>query len=226
MTTTLEDRRTDRSLLRGYLHKTSNSLCGIKGYASLLADPDRHDGDSGRWAQKILAEIEKLEDIFRSVGTLTPDRGHPDIGIDLPGLVRDIGRSAIGHHENLDIKVGDLPEGEILLPVADLRLVLTELLANCAEGLDGQPGGVTVVIEGRRAASGRIELLITDDGPGLEGTLSNRAADPFITTKDGHLGIGLTRVGTLMDMYGLAWHLMPATPRGTTVALEIAESTD
>ena len=223
---TLEDHRTDRSLLRGYLHKTSNSLCGIKGYASLLADPSRHEGDSGRWAQKILAEIEKLEEIFRSVGTLTPDRGHPDIGIDMPGLIGDICRTAAGHHGNLDIRLGDLPDGEILLPVADLRLVLTELLANCAECLEGPAGRVAVTIEGRRGPSGRIELMITDDGPGLEGTLSNRAADPFITTKEGHLGIGLTRVATLMEMYGLAWHLFTPSPNGTTVALEIAESTE
>lgn len=226
MTWTIEDRRTGHSLLRGYLHKTSNTLCGIKGYASLLADPDRHEGDSGRWARKILAEIEKLEEIFRSVGTLTPDRGHPDIGVDMPGLVRDVCASAMAHHQGLDIRLGELPDGEILLPVADLRLILAELLANSAECR--AEAGIPVIVDvlGRVGPGLRIELMITDDGPGLEGALNECAADPFVTTKENHLGIGLTRVATLMEMYGLSWHIFAGADGGMTVTLEIAESTE
>ena len=42
-------------LLRGYLHKTSNSLCGIKGYASLIAREGAGDGDQAAWAAKMHA---------------------------------------------------------------------------------------------------------------------------------------------------------------------------
>ena len=68
--------------------------------------------------------------------------------------------------------------------------------------------------------------MITDDGPGLEGGLKEGALDPFVTTKENHLGIGLTRVATLMEMYGLAWRIFSGRDGGTTVALEIAEATE
>ncbi len=50
-------------LLRAYLHKTSNSMCGIKGYASLIAKGESAEGSTGRWARKILAEIQQMEEI-------------------------------------------------------------------------------------------------------------------------------------------------------------------
>ncbi len=80
------EHRPDRRLLVGYLHKTSNTLCGIKGYASLIADREAATGEAGLWARKILLEVERMEEIFRSVGDLTPVRRHPDTGVHLPGF--------------------------------------------------------------------------------------------------------------------------------------------
>ena len=79
--------RPDRRLLVGYLHKTSNTLCGIKGYASLIADRERSGGEAGQWARKIILEVERMEDIFRSVGDLTRGRRDPDTGVDLPRFI-------------------------------------------------------------------------------------------------------------------------------------------
>ena len=55
------DRRPDRRLLVGYLHKTSNTLCGIKGYASLIAGRESDGEQAGQWARKIIFEVERME---------------------------------------------------------------------------------------------------------------------------------------------------------------------
>ncbi len=62
----------DRKLLNGYLHKTSNSLCGIKGYASLIAEPETSIEQAMQWARKIVNEVERMEAIYHSVGILAP----------------------------------------------------------------------------------------------------------------------------------------------------------
>ncbi len=49
------------------------------------------------------------------------------------------------------------------------------------------------------------------------------AANPFVTTKEGHHGVGLTRVDTLMEMYGLDWKLESEAGRGTSIRLEVAQ---
>lgn len=230
MTALLENRASsaaagthDRRLLRGYLHKTSNTLCGIKGYASLIAAPDRDAGHAVRWARKIIREVEKMEEIFRSVGDLTAPRRHPDAGVDLPLLLEDIFGVCERKCAGLQVFSGRIPHGEILLPRADLCLVLTELLCNASEGLDGRPRPVRVEVTAAVQPTGRVALTLRDNGAGIDRDLISQVTTPFLTTKDNHVGVGLTRVETLMDMYGLAWALRSIPGQGTTVTLEVAE---
>jgi len=214
----------DRRLLVGYLHKTSNTLCGIKGYASLIADRGSEEGEAGRWARKIIAEVERMEEIFRSVGDLTRGPRHPDVGVDLPGLINDLVRKFSRDRSGMDLHIGPIPEGELRLPLADLVLMISEILNNCAES--GAPGqrAIAVEIRGECDQEGRVFLVVTDDGGGMGQELVSQASSPFVTTKEGHHGVGLTRVDTLMEMYGLDWTIKSEDGRGTRVSLEVAEA--
>lgn len=217
------DQRPDRRLLAGYLHKTSNTLCGIKGYASLIAEGEDQDDQAGRWARKIILEVERMEEIFRSVGDLSRRRGHPDAGLDLVGFVTDTASAWAENRPGVDLALGRLPEGELRLPAADLALLLKEILDNCGESSHCHRSIVKVEIFGSVDAGGRLFLEIRDDGCGMEGELTAQASHPFVTTKEGHHGVGLTRVDTLMGMYGLAWTLDSAPGQGTRVGLEVGE---
>ena len=220
--TTPAQNQPDHTLLRGTLHKTSNSLCGIKGYASLLADPERREEDPSRWARKILDEIARLEEIFRSVATLTPERVTPDVGVEVAPLVGDVARSVSQAHPGLVCVVDHIPAGDLLLPVPDAGLVLTEILKNAAEA----DPRAHVRVWGEESKPGLVTIGVADDAGGLEEGLAERAADPFVTTREGHLGVGLTRVATLLEMYGLAWRLENNDRGGLTVRFELAEVTD
>jgi len=212
-------------LLHGYMHKTSNSLCGIKGYASLIANAGLGGEHGSRWARKIIAEVEQLEAIYRSVQDMAFPDPDPARGGDLTTALHSASERAVARHRNLVI--GPLPPegGDLLLPERDLELVLDELLANCAEGDGGDLRRVTVSFALRRSAPDghRLTLAVVDDGPGLTpGFGAEEAVDPFVTTKEGHLGIGLARVDTIADMNGLAWSLASVPGTGTIVSLEVA----
>lgn len=213
-------------LLRSYLHKTSNSLCGIKGYAGLIASPERDADKAVGWARKIIHEVERMEAIYRSVHDLTAPRGNPDRGVDLPALLDDVFRVCERRCPGLQVLCGRVPRASLLLPKGDLCLVLTELLLNSVEGVEGTPGPVRVEVTATGGPGGRLALRLRDDGPGIGAELLPQACDPFVTTKDGHLGVGLTRVQTLLEMYGLAWTLSSLPGKGTTATLEVAEVTD
>jgi signal transduction histidine kinase len=212
-------------LLRSYLHKTSNGLCGIKGYASLIAAPDQDTDKRAGWAEKIIREVERMEDIYRSVHDLTAPRGNPDRGVDLPRLLDDVFRVCERRCPGLQVLCGRVPQAQLLLPKGDLCLVLTELLLNSCEGADGPTRPARVEVTAAKQPTGRLALRLCDDGQGIEPALLRQVCDPFVTTKDGHLGVGLTRVQTLLEMYGLAWTLVSAPGEGTTVTLEVAEIT-
>ena len=213
-------------LLRGYLHKTSNSLCGIKGYASLIAEEDYLENPSVKWAWKIIREVEKMEDIFRSVGDLSESR--PDSGRQhtLSSVLQDVMTRSSRDHDTLRISCGFVPTGQLLLPAADLTLALREIITNSVESVENADRQVAVGIDCTASCEGRISVRIHDDGPGIAPGLAAQVMDPFLTTKQGHLGIGLTRVDTLMDMHGLAWAMTSTENQGTVVTLEAAAAMD
>ncbi len=209
-----------RRLLRGYLHKTSNGLCGIKGYASLITQTEAPDASAARWAQKIIHEVERMENVFRSVGDLSRTRIEATGGAMILTLDAALERASIAHPE-LRIETGYVPEAELLLPAADLGLILDELLANSAQAAAECRECVSVRISGIVGLEERVALVLQDDGPGIAPDLLAQAADPFVTTRDGRLGIGLTRIETLLDMYGLTWNLTSHPGRGVVVTLEV-----
>ena len=210
-----------RRLLRGYLHKTSNGLCGIKGYASLIAETGIQEDSSVRWARKIIIEVERMEAIFRSVGDLSHPRNAHECSSDLVETLENAAQRATLRHPGLEIETGNIPNGDLLLPAADLGMILDEILNNSAESSDPDQDTVRICIGGTVGDLERVILTIEDDGPGIEKNLMRHVADPFVTTRDGHLGIGLTRIETILDMYGLAWDLVSEQGFGTTITLEV-----
>ena len=207
-------------LLKGYLHKTSNSICGIKGYAGLIAANASSSNSASRWAKKILAEIERMEEIFRSVGDLNIGTTSFRSGCDIPGVLNRAVSETQNKFPGLNVTISSLPAGQLLLPEADLKLVLNEILGNSAEASEK----ATVKICAQVEITGRVVLCLTDQGPGMSPELLGQAIDPFVTTREAHHGMGLTRVETILDMHRLAWSLVSHQGVGTTVTLEVAEA--
>ena len=171
-----------------------------------------------------LHEVERLEDIYHSVRDMAFPVPAPTLGADvLRPVVADALDAAAAHHENL--RLGPVPavDGRLLLPAGDLHQVLAALLDNSAES---RPGPVEITVSVAPGDGDRLALTIADDGPGMSYELLAQAIDPFVTTRDRQLGIGLARVDTIMDMHGLGWGLRSVPHQGTAVTLEVARPFD
>jgi signal transduction histidine kinase len=96
--------------------------------------------------------------------------------------------------------------GEPLRPVlgdpSALNQVFLNLLKNAAEALDGQGGGVLTIatVEER----GLVQVLVQDDGPGMDSAVKSRLFEPFFTTKEAGegTGLGLSMCQRIVDEHG------------------------
>ena len=70
-----------------------------------------------------------------------------------------------------------------------LQQVLMNLLINSQQAMEGQPGQVTIATGLSR--SGRVEIRVSDTGPGIPVEIRHRLFDPFFTTKPAGKGTGL-----------------------------------
>jgi len=79
--------------------------------------------------------------------------------------------------------------------------VITNLIRNGVDAL----GGVKrreIVISTRHAGADSIEITIADTGPGLAPEVADKLFQPFVTTKPGGLGIGLSICRSIVDAHG------------------------
>ena len=68
--------------------------------------------------------------------------------------------------------------------------MLINLVRNAQDALSGQPEG-RIELRCARDARGRVLIHVTDNGPGIEPEVLEKAFVPFFTTRAGGTGIGL-----------------------------------
>jgi signal transduction histidine kinase len=84
-----------------------------------------------------------------------------------------------------------------------LSQVLLNLIINGMDATQASPAyNKRVLIEARPHVEGRVEVAVTDSGPGLPPGAIDKVFDPFYTTKPGGLGMGLPISRTIIEAHG------------------------
>ena len=104
--------------------------------------------------------------------------------------------------------------------------VLLNLIINGMDAMQTCPASnKRVVIEARPREEGRIEVAVTDSGPGVPAGVIDRVFDPFYTTKSGGLGMGLPISRTIIEAHGgRLWAEHASAGGGLTFRFTLAEA--
>lgn len=176
-------------LTAGIAHEIRNPLA-IIGYAlELLCRDGELTEFQLEMAEKIEMEIERLDTLTDGLLSFSSAReGHRRL-VALNDLVEDILRLIRFELQRQSI-VLETEFAELPLVEADpnkLKQVVINLLMNAAQAMNGE-GRIML----RTACCGNgVELVISDNGPGIPGELLPSIFDPFFTTKPEGSGTGL-----------------------------------
>jgi PAS domain S-box-containing protein len=188
-------------LTSGIAHDFNNRLAVILGTTEILLD-GAADDDQREMLQAVLSSGRRaaalVERLVGTTGRKCDDREHLDLADLVAELEPDLVRLS-PPDTTITIDIGDQP-----LPVeadgSDLRQAITNLVVNATEATGG---GGTVAISARlaRPAEGdgptMVELVVADDGAGMDAATEARIFEPFFTTRvgGGHSrGLGLPAV--------------------------------
>jgi signal transduction histidine kinase len=88
------------------------------------------------------------------------------------------------------------------------------------------PGGGTLVVASRRAASGGVEVSVVDQGLGIAPENLEKIFRLYYTTKTGGSGIGLAMVYRIVQMHDGRVDVESTVGKGTTVTLTLPATPD
>lgn len=132
---------------------------------------------------------------------------------------------ALARHVALDYAIA----AELPLVSGDrvhLSQVLLNLVMNSMDAIQASSTDIKrVVIGAQRGAEGKVEVAVTDSGPGVSPGLIHKVFDPFFTTKSAGMGMGLSISRTIVEAHGgRLWAEAGAGGRGLTFRFTLSEA--
>jgi two-component system sensor histidine kinase PilS (NtrC family) len=204
-------------------HEIRNPLGAISHAAELLADEQRAEGRS-RLVRIIGDNSARLNRLVIEVLELgRRDRAEPE-AIILDGFLRqfvdEYGLHDATARQRVSLSVAD--GTTVSFDRTHLHRVLENLVTNALRYAGSGPGAV--LVKSLAGPTGRIEMHIIDDGPGIPESDRGKVFEPFFTTRGSGTGLGLYIARELCEANDARLELMDS-PAGTHFRIVAKEGT-
>lgn len=111
-------------------------------------------------------------------------------------------------------EVGELPR--LLVDKEKIKIALLNIIINAIEAMNPGTGILTVRAE---RTSGLLVVYVGDNGKGIPPDDLEKLFDPFFTSKDGGMGLGLTSTRNILTGHGASVEVTSEVNVGTTFAI-------
>lgn len=212
-------------LLAGFAHEIRNPLSTI-GLNLQLVKEDYADAETsrGRRTHKRLTVVESevkrlqaiVEEFLGFVRTPLPKRRMVDVNTLLQGLV-ELSEPEL-REAGVTLKFFPSPAtGPAEIDPDQIRAVVVNLLRNAGEACEE---GDEVLVSTRRKGD-QVIVQVTDTGAGMELEVTERAFQPYYSTKKGGTGLGLALARRIAEEHDGSLELSSDVGKGTQLTLRL-----
>jgi two-component system sensor histidine kinase PilS (NtrC family) len=210
-------------LAAGLAHEIRTPLASMKGSWHMMLSQGLAKDDERRLMLIIGREMERLEQLVAEfLAFARPAAGNPE-AIDLYGFMEDqvrVLKGAVGDGADITLSHEFIPP--VLFDSGKLRQVVWNLLQNAIEAADPQRRlKVDITLKNSEACPGNVDLVLSDNGRGIEEAHLKHIFEPFWTTKDKGTGLGLATSWSLLQKGGGNIYVSTAPGRGTVMTLSL-----
>lgn len=194
-------------------HEINQPLAAISNYASVcgrLMDGEDPPLDQIKETHaRITEQIRRIDDMVRHFRSFVRPGGGRHQPINLNDTVKNALAVALVGRQDFKVEtevrlVKHLPH--VLANPLEVQQVVVNLVRNAMEAM-AEVAERRLVIRTRNLRSNNsVEFVVEDNGPGLRPEVKERLFEPFVTTKDDGVGIGLSLCRTIIESHdGRIW---------------------
>jgi two-component system sensor kinase FixL len=190
-------------------HEINQPLMGILSNAQaaqrFLARDDVNLDEVREILVDIVEDDKRAGEVIRRLRALLKKGEVQNRPLDINSVVDDVVRLTRNDLMNRDVAVSteltpDLPP--VFGDQIQLQQVLLNLVMNACEAMEAVSGTHQVHIRTRRTDGGDVELSVSDRGGGIPPGDLERIFEPFVTTKEHGIGLGLSICRTIIIAHG------------------------
>lgn len=191
-------------LAAGLLHEVNNPLnFAFATFQLLEREPCLSEEE---YAQELMKDIrtgmERISTIVKDLKTFAyPETTDLQSSFKLRDAIESAMRFTASR--TLNVKIDNSAEDETLIgSQSHIVQVMVNLLENASDAMQSiSDRESTISINSQQLENGRIQVIFTDNGPGIPEDIKDKIFDPFYTTKDvgAGMGMGLSICHTIID---------------------------
>ncbi|HEX5041641.1 MAG TPA: ATP-binding protein [Candidatus Polarisedimenticolaceae bacterium] len=181
-------------------HEVRNPLAGIRGGCEIMLEGYVPGETRHEIGTEILRQVDRLNHMVQDLLLYARPRALTASLSDLHqvldrclSLLREDLRGEVEVVRRFDREIPPLP-----LDVRQMEQVFLNVLQNAVQAING-PGRIVLAT---RRALGRVEVVVSDSGPGIAPATMERIFKPFFTTKAQGTGLGLAIVRNIVHAHG------------------------
>ncbi|MEA2063855.1 MAG: ATP-binding protein [Gemmatimonadota bacterium] len=215
-----------RLMVAGVAHEIRNPLSGIELFASLARQETGPGSEAAEYLERVISELQGLKSIINHF--LEYARPAPPVieALELKSLVEEtvalVRADARKAAASVEVEVpGACPR--VLADNGQLGRVLLNLLTNALAALPGTGDG-RVCVRARSVGRATVALEVEDNGCGMDEKTRGKIFNPFFTTRDEGVGLGLAIAKKMVEENGGTIEVSSGPGRGSlfTVLLKTA----
>lgn len=209
-------------------HEVNQPLAAIAANGSAAsrwlgkAEPDLDEANSA--VISMVHEASRASEIISRIRSLAV-RGDPQrLPCPVEALVNDCVELLRGQFRGLGIEVSVIAARrlpDVLVDRVQIQQVLINLLLNAAQAMAHAASDARTIEIAADASGDRVEISVTDTGPGLAATAESDIFRAFFTTKRDGMGMGLAIARNIVEAHAGTLELDRSHPRGARFVISL-----
>ena len=196
------------ALSSGLAHELQQPLTAVVNYAAVgvrvLGADDPNLGEATEVFKRIHVQADRTAEIIRGMRDLVRKETPPRRSVNLGSTIRQVADlirvDARRHDVILELHLNGVPR-HILGASIQIQQLVLNLCRNAIDAMADAPRPRMLTLRVAAGNPGQVRLTVRDTGSGIPKVIRRRMFEPFVTTKRGGIGLGLTICWSIVEAH-------------------------